>query len=343
MRIRWGQRNSSSFESSPVSSRAPSFEGASRRRRFLSPSSTPRPLSLEQVGFHFHPIRRWRGCVDLLSAGFPCQSFSAAGKRQADTDDRHLWPHVRRVINGARPALVFLENVGALISTRQRDGRPAYMVVRNELERLGYRVTETLVRASDVGAPHQRERIFILGYASSLRHNRGVPWSDGSADTGRPVGQRTGRDFPPGPGDTDAWAAILAERPELAPALAVARRADVWVSEWSELDATSHDHGRSEAMADPAGGSARTSGSGGETRGTTKGDAAQSALRGVADGVAGALEHRTQRLRLLGNGVVPLAAAFAFRACADALGLAIEELRHTHTGDAHDSRPAARP
>ena len=291
--------------------------------------------------------RRWRGCVDILSAGFPCQPFSAAGKRQADTDDRHLWPHVRRVINGARPALVFLENVGALISTRQRDGRPAYMVVRNELERLGYRVTETLVRASDVGAPHQRERVFILGYADQSglqrRHliahgpgecasrkagsamadaqsgDRSLQLSQRGQDQTVSESRRTGRDFPPGPGDTDAWSAILAERPELAPALGHA-----------------------------AGGSARTSGSGGETRGTTKGDAAQSALRGVADGVAAelverALDHRTQRLRLLGNGVVPLAAAFAFRTCADALELAIEEPRHTHTGGVHDPSPPAHP
>jgi len=265
--------------------------------------------------------RRWRGCVDLLSAGFPCQPFSAAGKRQADTDDRHLWPHVRRVINGARPGLVFLENVGALVSTRQRDGRPAYMVVRNELERLGYRVTETLVRASDVGAPHQRARIFILGvsgdrdgwsgWTGAERDQPGPRPATGGDVLGSAVAdtqsgdrslqlpqrgqdqtvsesRRTGRDFPPGPGDTDAWATILAERPELAPAL-------------------------------------------------------EPAVRGMADGVARALEHRTQRLRLLGNGVVPLAAAFAFRTCADALGLEIEELHHTHTGDAHDSRPAARP
>jgi DNA (cytosine-5)-methyltransferase 1 len=308
--------------------------------------------------------RRWRGCVDLLSAGFPCQPFSAAGKRQADDDSRHLWPHVRRAINGARPPLVFLENVSAIVSTRQADGRPAYMVVRNELERLGYRVTETLVRASDVGAPHQRERIFILAHHRSAgpqdteqerqptrptpefrgpmadaeraqwrashgpggchrqggygqrqaagrtgergetladaqrAATRGISGElDGTPGTGEGEGQERERvwgaarharaAFPPGPGDTDAWHAILAERPELAPALGHA-----------------------------TGGSARTSRAGGETWGATKGDAAQPVVRGMADGVARALEHRTQRLRLLGNGVVPLAAAVAFDLCA---------------------------
>jgi len=310
--------------------------------------------------------RRWRGCVDILSAGFPCQPFSAARKRQADDDSRHLWPHVRRVINGARPALVFLENVGALISTRQRDGRPAYMVVRNELERLGYRVTETLVRASDVGAPHQRERVFILGhaeqfrraspapstgagmgYASSLRHNRGVPWSDGSSDTGRPVGY--------------ADQSGLQRRHLIArgPGECASRKAGSAMA-----DACRDGMGRDSGSASGPQGKAQVRPGSERTRSIRHacfppgpGDrqawaaiiaerpelapAVEPLIRGVADGVAGALEHRTQRLRLLGNGVVPLAAAVAFRTCADTLGLAIEELRHTHTESMDESTKPA--
>ena len=313
--------------------------------------------------------RRWRGCVDLLSAGFPCQPFSAAGKRQADTDDRHLWPHVRRVINGARPGLVFLENVGALVSTRQRDGRPAYMVVRNELERLGYRVTETLVRASDVGAPHQRARIFILGvsgdrdgwsgWTGAERDQPGPRPATGGDVLGSAVAdtqsgdrslqlpqrgqdqtvsesRRTGRDFPPGPGDTDAWATILAERPELAPALdnSTGTRQGGGAS---EQRGAAWDHARMREPKRPSGDSD------GHAERPELAPVLEPALRGMADGVARALEHRTQRLRLLGNGVVPLAAAFAFRTCADALELAIEEPRHTHTGGVHDPSPPAHP
>ena len=357
--------------------------------------------------------RRWRGCVDILSAGFPCQPFSAAGKRQADDDSRHLWPHVRRVINGARPALVFLENVGALISTRQRDGRPAYMVVRNELERLGYRVTETLVRASDVGAPHQRERIFILGVADSAR--RTPPWlgrdeyAGGEPETGcRTMGYASDRDGWTG------WTGAERDQPAPRPATGggtvgytpggefkgrrgdtgarpgagVAVLADTWNRQFQEpgrgpqaRDGTGSG-GAGAGMADAQ--RAATRGVSGEldgTQGTGEGEgqerervwgaarhasaafppgpgdtdawsailaerpelapAVEPLIRGVADGVARTLEHRTQRLRLLGNGVVPLAAAVAFRTLADTLGLAIEELRHTHTeGMDESTKPA---
>lgn len=115
--------------------------------------------------------RDWRGCVDLLTAGFPCQPFSVAGKQRGSLDPRHLWPSVRRAINGARPGAVLLENVPGLLTVRQPDGRTAYEVVRSELQRLAYRVEAVLVTAAEVGATHKRERLFILGmdHATSTR------------------------------------------------------------------------------------------------------------------------------------------------------------------------------
>lgn len=113
--------------------------------------------------------RDWRGCVDLLTAGFPCQPFSVAGKQRGSLDPRHLWPSVRRAINGARPGAVLLENVPGLLTVRQPDGRTAYEVVRSELQRLAYRVEAVLVTAAEVGGTHKRERLFILAVADRGR------------------------------------------------------------------------------------------------------------------------------------------------------------------------------
>lgn len=97
----------------------------------------------------------WRGVVDCLTAGYPCQPFSYAGKRAGERDPRHLWPHVARVIAEVRPGVVFLENVAGHLTL-------GFPVVRRELEGLGYRVTAGLFTASEVGAPHRRTRLFIL-------------------------------------------------------------------------------------------------------------------------------------------------------------------------------------
>jgi len=165
--------------------------------------------------------RAWRGCVDILTAGFPCQPFSCAGKGLGDKDPRHLWPHVRRAINGARPRLVFLENVPGLLTVRQSDGRPAYAVVREQLERLAYRVEAVLVTAAEVGASHKRERLFILGAMGHAEQPRlEVHRRDerGRREPGRDDSQPTRPAWPPGPTDTEQWAAVLARWPDLAPA-----------------------------------------------------------------------------------------------------------------------------
>ncbi len=211
--------------------------------------------------------RPWRGAVDCVLAGYPCQPFSVAGKRRGAADPRHLWPHVARAVRDARPAHVFLENVSAHLRMGGFD-------VLRELREMGYDVAAGLFTAEEVGGAHRRERLFIRGEladAECAKRRPRPPVSAGWVETsGLP---RNGCDrlasganvplFPPAPGDRDAWDAVLAVRPDLAPAVV------------------------------------------------------QSQVRGMADGVAS----RVDRLRMLGNGVVPLVAAYAWRT----LGAALRE------------------
>lgn len=93
--------------------------------------------------------------VDILTAGYPCQPFSNAGTRLGTEDPRHLWPWISQGIGALRPRIIILENVSAHL-TRGAD------VVLNDLTSLGYDIAWAVVRASDVGAPHQRARLFIV-------------------------------------------------------------------------------------------------------------------------------------------------------------------------------------
>ena len=113
------------------------------------------------------PYRRFRGCVDICSFGFPCQPFSAAGKRQATEDPRHLFPYIADGIRECQPRIVFGENVQGILSCKTGDGEPVLQYVLRELEAMGYRATAGIFSAEEVGAPHQRKRVFIMGYASS--------------------------------------------------------------------------------------------------------------------------------------------------------------------------------
>ena len=98
--------------------------------------------------------------VDILTAGYPCQPFSHAGKRKGSTDDRHLWPYVADAIGALRPRLVVLENVAGHLSL----GGSA---VVGDLARLGFDARWGVVRASDAGAAHQRKRLFIVAADTS--------------------------------------------------------------------------------------------------------------------------------------------------------------------------------
>ena len=108
---------------------------------------------------HF-PAAAFRGAVDLVCAGFPCQPASTAGARRGMEDERWLWPEVVRVLRNVGPRYVFLENVRGLLSVD--DGR-AFGAVVGDLADLGFDAEWTCLSAEAVGAPHRRERVFILG------------------------------------------------------------------------------------------------------------------------------------------------------------------------------------
>ena len=113
------------------------------------------------------PFRKFRGCVDILTGGFPCQPFSNAGSRKATEDPRHLFPYILDGIRECQPGIVFLENVEGIISCKTGDGEPVLQYVLRELERVGYSATAGIFSASEVGAPHQRKRVFIMGVSNS--------------------------------------------------------------------------------------------------------------------------------------------------------------------------------
>ena len=106
------------------------------------------------------PCERFRGMVDLLVAGYPCQPFSSAGKRKGEEDPRHLWPFIERAISDVRPNWVFCENVAGHLTLGFKD-------VCHDLDELGYEVAAGLFTAREVGLPHKRQRLFILAHDKS--------------------------------------------------------------------------------------------------------------------------------------------------------------------------------
>lgn len=129
-------------------------------------------------------FREWRGRVDVLTAGFPCQPFSFAGKRNGAEDDRYLWPEVLRVIKEVRPTWFIGENVAGIISMvlpgeeitvgsyedicgesyEMHEKRQRYVIeqIRLDLASIGYSVQPVVIPACAVGAPHRRDRVWFI-------------------------------------------------------------------------------------------------------------------------------------------------------------------------------------
>jgi DNA (cytosine-5)-methyltransferase 1 len=98
--------------------------------------------------------------VDVLTAGYPCQPFSFAGKQLGEFDERHLWPSVASAIRQLRPRHVLLENVAGHLVL-------GFGTVLGDLAALGYDARWVCLRAADAGAPHNRARVFVLAAADA--------------------------------------------------------------------------------------------------------------------------------------------------------------------------------
>lgn len=125
--------------------------------------------------------------VDIITAGFPCQPFSAAGRRLGQRDERWLWPQVRQVLEDTRARYLFIENVPGLI-------RRGLVAVLSDLNHMGFDAEWGVFSAAQVGAPHIRKRLFLLAYPSGTGL-QGSEWSspheEGTTTQG-PAAQRSG-------------------------------------------------------------------------------------------------------------------------------------------------------
>ena len=103
--------------------------------------------------------------IDILTAGYPCQPFSTAGSRKGKEDERHLWPYIKEIISVLRPQFVVLENVTGHLNY-------GFNTVLGDLTKIGYDAKWRIVRASDVGAPHRRARLFVIAYPIGSRWSK---------------------------------------------------------------------------------------------------------------------------------------------------------------------------
>lgn len=343
----------------------------------------------------------WRGVVDCITAGFPCQPWSVAGAGRGTADDRWIWPDIVRIIGEVRPSTVFLENTPGLLQGGKGQPESGAELCISDLATLGFDAAWGVFSAEAVGASHLRKRVFIVAHAEnpngrcggeaeqSIAWEWGRRFTDGSGGVANATSQRWGearRCVPSaangvtGAGATMGYATGARrdwngqEREEChqSPARSTVPTAGIaamghaagggFRELWESPQRTGLVNRNGESMAyakqprrqgrggrcgEPQGRQEPGSGSVAKLRGahlpvfapgpsdpawpsviatlpelapaTASATApatapAESCIRGMADGVAPALDSggRADRLRAIGNGVVPLCAAVAF-------------------------------
>lgn len=260
------------------------------------------PIWSDVVTFDGKP---WNRAVDIITAGYPCQPFSVAGQGRGIEDDRHIWPHIARIIGEVGPAYVFIENVPNHINT-------GFNVVAGDLEAMGFQVAAGLYTARTLGASHTRERFYVLAYSGqSIGRRDQVSLDRGTGrDSGRfALGEMEAADQLDGrntfvvqsgtsglsqpewnrvAGQAERWnqePAAAKQSVGLYPPTPDERDRDIWrqiILDRPDLD-----------------------------------PAVESPIRGMANGLSSGVDqsddgYRTDRIRALGNAVVPQCAAYAF-------------------------------
>ena len=257
---------------------------------------------------HRFPWARYRGCVDIISGGFPCQPFSTAGSRKATEDPRHLWPVIKAGVALLRPSVVFFENVDGIVSAKSPGYHSVLHHVLSDLEGLGFRATAGCYTAAEVGAPHLRRRWFILGVCDTDSHSEsdgtfnakasGMCKSELANTDSDPCDQRQPRRAS-GEVHEDSGG-LRARQSQRQAGQEFGHRSEMADSNHQRLEGWQQSIGQSSDKWPAGPGCAQRSN---EPPKTT-----QPGVGGHADGIP----NRVDRLRALGNAVVPDVAAKAF-------------------------------
>ncbi len=133
------------------------------------------------------------GTIDIISGGYPCQPFSLAGKQRGEADERYLWGEFFRLVKEIRPTWVVGENVYGHVNN-------GLSVVVSDLEGEGYEVRAIVLPAADVGAPHKRERVFVVAChpdrQQSYKKIRPLSPSEENGKHGKVLPGSIGENFP---------------------------------------------------------------------------------------------------------------------------------------------------
>ncbi len=251
----------------------------------------------------------WRGRVDIVTAGFPCQPWSAAGKRQGTDDERWIWPAIARAVRDVGPGLVFLENVPGLVAGGGLEP------VLGDLSVLGFDAEWDVFSAAEVGAPHRRERVFILGVAAGWRGAWGLHAGRRRRGQAEVIADRAGEDMADPGRKREAGQESVSVRGRGGEANLGRDGEVVADAEREQSDGSRRTRGRRVELTDrglfPPGPDGDWGGWLDAYPGT------EPSVRRDADG----LSSRVDRLRACGNGVVALQSAYAFSVLAQRLEL----------------------
>lgn len=247
----------------------------------------------------------WRGKVDVVSGGFPCQDISCAGKGEGITGSRSgLWGEMARIIREVGPRFVFVEN-SPMLTVR------GLGVVLGGLAEMGYDARWGVLGARDAGAPHKRDRIWIMADAKSAgaREDNGGIWEGaGRTGGGEESSKAVADTLRQGLQGTEHGSVIDQKRRQEQNGPVAERGCSWWDQDPADVGNAQSLHGeRPECVSD------RERDGQGEARGTGGSGSTKPAVGRVAHGVA----HRVDRLKAIGNGQVPQCAALAWQILTD--------------------------